>query len=248
MKYSEKDLAALISEVESEFSNHLTKAEQKQDQKIEKSEEVVEKTTENHAKTSEETVEKSETEVNTTEEKKEFNYSEEDFAEMDQLYSSMTKSEAEAHYKSLKKSIYGEEEVIEKTEETETETEVEAKNETSDLLKSEIESVKKNNEELKKSNEELTKSLEGLTAAMTNFVKKAPKQKAITRLDYVKKSEADSDVEKTEEDVAKLNKSEIAKRLSSKIRSGELEKSDKESIDRYYLGETKNINLIKHLL
>ena len=41
---------------------------------------------------------------------------------------------------------------------------------------------------------------------------------------------------------------QIASRLSDKIRSGKLEKAEKETINNYYLDGDKNIETIKHLL
>ena len=80
--YDEKELLALISEVETQFAEHLAKSEvviepiSKKEQ-IQAQAEVVEKS--------------------------EHGYDEEDHKEMDKMYKSMTKAEADIHYKSVKK-------------------------------------------------------------------------------------------------------------------------------------------------
>ena len=235
MKYSEKDMAALISEVEDQFADYLTKSE-KEEATLQKSE------TEVKTAVVEENVEKSE-EEETTLEKAEFDYDKEDFAEMDKMYSSMNKAEATAHYQSLKKTLFVEdkEEVIEKKEEEKVITKSEKDENT--IAKSEYEAVVAKNEEL-------SKSVENLTVAMTNFLKgkSAPKRKAITDIEYVAKSEDTEKDEKNNEDISKLSKNEVAKRLTAKIRSNSLEKSDKDLINNYYLKDNASFDSIKHLL
>lgn len=252
MKYSEQDMAALISEVEAQFAEHLAKAEAKvEEETLAKSEEEVVETAETSdvvaAEASEE-MQKSEEEVEVN-----FDYDEEDIAEMDKLYASMTKAEAEAHLASIHKALGIEtstEEIEVKSEDkavmAKSEDKAEAKSEENtedELLKSELESVKKENEELKK-------SFEKLTAALTSYVKKgtsAPKQKAITKIEYIAKSEEEVIEDKKEEDFSKLSKNEISGRLAQKIREGKLEKSDREKINQYYLDNAK-LETIKHLL
>ena len=226
MKYSEKDMATLISEVETQFADYLTKSE-KEETTLQKSEtEIV---AEDKVETSEED----------TIEKAEFDYEEEDFVEMDKLYSSMGKAEAEAHYKSLKKTLFTEgEEKITKKEENVVEK---SEKENDTIAKTEFTAVKKENEDLKK-------NVENLTVAMTKFLTgKAPKRKAITDIEYVAKSE-EKEEDKQPEDVSKLNKNEISKRLTAKIRSNSLEKSDKDLINKYYLEDNTSFDSIKHLL
>lgn len=246
IKYSEKDMAALISEVETQFAEHLKKAESEQTD-LTKNESEEENATE-AAIVSEEIAPEDNSE-------EDFDYSDEDITEMDNLYGSMGKSEAEAHYKSLKKTLFGDDETTEiaKAEEIIAEEEA-SENSDNDLKKfeSENEELKKSNEELKKSNEELKKNLEGLISTLTESVKKgsAPKGKAITKIQYIAKSEEENkeDNKETKVDVSKLSKSEIAKKLNDKIREGKLEKSDKDAINSYYLGEKTSIESIKHLL
>lgn len=220
MKYSEQDMAKLISEVETEFKDYLAKAESN----IEDIEEVEEIQPED-------VIEKNESG---------FDYDEEDINEMNKMYASMSKAEAEAHYKSLKKTLFTEDvEPINKSE-----GEVVEDAEENKLLKTEVESIKKENEELKK-------SIETLTGIISKVVKGAPKRKAVTQIgdiQYIKKSEETTEETKKEVDYSKMKKSEINKILSSKIRSGEIKKSeDKENINKFCFGELK-FDEIKYLL
>lgn len=237
IKYSEKDMAALISEVEAQFTNHLAKAEKTPVADLKKSE------TDVQAKVEEKQV------VKAAPQEQSFGYDEEDIKEMNEMYSSMTKAEAEAHFESLKKTLKIEDKPETKAEEVITKSEVkeekpEQKDEESKLLKSEIETLKSDKEKLEK-------SLKDLTAALSKFVKEsaAPKQKAITKIEYVAKSEEEvTKKEEKTEDVSKLDKAEISKRLSAKIRSGKLEKAEREKINNYYQSGSQNIESIRHLL
>ena len=215
--YSENELASLIGEVEEVFAKHLSEEEQK----LEKSEEVVE-----------EEVEETE-ELTKSEEVQEYQYDEEDLEEMNKLYAGMSKSEQEIHYKSLKKIFFGDMEKSEETlEKSEPKEEV--------VAKSEFDSIVEERDELKK-------TIESLTQAVKDFNKlRAPKQKAITQIQYLKKSEEKVEEDKT--DYSKLSKGEINKILTAKIRSGEIKKSqDREAINAFCLDNT-SIETIKHLL
>ena len=248
IKYSSEDMAALISEVESQFAEHLAKAEKEQDVKTD-----LKKSAKTSTDNSDESVKDEQEQVVAKSEDKEnesadeFDYDEEDLAEMDKMYKSMTKSEVKAHLESLQKAIGDEEQVIAKSED---ESEEDSDNDVTDMLKSELSTVKKENEVLKEKSDKLEKSFKDLTAALAKFVKgKAPKQKAITKIEYVAKSEEEvkSNKDKTDVDVSKLSKSEISKRLSEKIRSGKLEKAEREKINDYYINKS-DIESIKHLL
>ena len=241
MKYSDTDMAALISEVEAQFSTRVAKAtKEKTDLKKSASE-------------AQPVVEVKTIVIETAPQEQGFDYDEEDVAEMNTMYSSMTKAEATAHFESLKKALSKEDEKtveVKAEESTITKSEVKAITATEDkdetkILKSEIES-------LKSEKEKMEKSFQDLTAKLIEFVKgskTAPKQKAITQMQYVAKSE--EDVNKTDiktEDVSKLGSSEVAKRLTAKIRSGKLEKAEKEKINEFYQSGSKNIESIRHLL
>jgi len=220
VKYSEQEMAALISEVETQFAESLAKAEQEAKIEEPKTEEVKVQKTEEVAK-----------------QESEFDYDEEDFAEMDKLYQSMSKAEQDAHYQAIKKTIFGSD-TINKTEEVK---EVKIEKKEDKLAKAEIESLKEENTELKK-------NLEKLTEAFTKFIKKeAPQRKAITKIEYIKKTEAEATVAPTKKDASQLSQKEISNILCEKIRSEKLEKKDREAIDTYY-NNTQSIELIKHLL
>lgn len=241
IKYSQNDMAALISEVESQFSTRVAKAE-KEKTDLKKSAAVAQPVVE----------EKPVVEAAALKEQG-FDYDESDIAEMNAMYGSMTKAEATAHFESLKKALSKEtsetkptveaQEVISKSEVKPVEEKPATEDETK-LLKSEIES-------LKSEKEKLEKSFKDLTAKLIEFVKgsKAPKQKAITKLEYVAKSEDEQKTDaKGAEDVSKLDKSEVSKRLTAKIRSGKLEKAEREKINDFYQSGSKNIESIRHLL
>ena len=227
MNYSEKEMAKLISEVETEFKDYLTKSE------------PVEEVSEEIENVEEELVAKSENE---------FDYDDEDINEMNKMYSSMSKAEAEAHYKSLKSVVFTDD--MNKSEETE-EVEVVENNEETELLKTEVESVKIDLETSKKENDELKKNLETLTGIISKVVKSAPKRKAVTQIgdiQYIKKSEETVETVETEVDYSKMSKKEINKILSTKIRNGEIKKSeDRENINKYCHSDLK-FDDIKYLL
>ena len=232
IKYSEKDMAALISEVESQFTSHLAKAEKSQVTDLKKSETAVQ------VKAEEKQV------VETPAQEQGFNYDEADINEMNAMYSSMTKGEAEAHYESLKKALKKDEGTEAALTKSEIKEETPEQKDESKLLKTEIET-------LKSEKEKLEKSFQDLTAKLIEFVKgsKAPKQKAITKLEYVAKSEEETvKTEEKQEDVSKMDKSEVSRRLTAKIRSGKLEKSEREKINEFYQSGSKNIESIRHLL
>lgn len=242
IKYSEKDMAALISEVEAQFTNHLAKAEKEQTD-LKKSEAAPQpKAEENQVVEAQAQIEQG------------FDYDEEDIKEMNEMYSSMTKAEAEAHYEAIRKALSKDaeetpevkaEEVIAKSEVKADEKSEAGKEDETKLLKSEIESLKSEKEKLEKSFQELT-------AKLVEFVKgsKAPKQKAITKLEYVAKSEDEGKepTKESQEDVSKLDKAEVSRRLTAKIRSGKLEKAEREKINDFYHTGSKNIESIRHLL
>lgn len=232
VKYNEQDMAKLLVEVETEFKEYLSKAEQSQKAESSVKEEKV----------SLETAEG-------------FDYDEEDISEMNKMYASMSKSEKEAHYSAIKKTLFNET----KEESKETSSKEEAtdlkkseKDEEKELLKSEAESAKSDLANSKKENEELKKNIETLTTIVSKIVKKAPARKAVTQIGNIqvmKKSEDDESVEeKKEVDFSKLSKAEVNKILTSKIRSGEITKSeDKENINKFCYGQIQ-IDKIKHLL
>ena len=209
MKYSEQDMAQLISEIENEFTEYVTKSEQNEVEEV--------------------SLEKS---------SNDFDYDESDIEEMNEMYASMSKSEKEAHYASIKSILFGTNEELNKSEN------IVKKDEETELLKSELANSKKETEDLKK-------NVETLTNIVAKIVKKAPARKAITQLGDIQvlaKSEESEVSAKPEADYSKLNKAEINKILSGKIRNGEIKKSeDREKINQFCYGKVK-IDEIKHLL
>lgn len=220
--YTKTEVNEVLSQVEQEFEKALNSIK-----KSENTEEEVE-TEETQA---EEVLSKSEDEETV---------SEEDCETIDDLYSSMTKSEIEDHYNSIKRVLFSEseeaqEEVIAKSEENE-----EAQEEVESMLKSENDELKSENEELKKSVEEMTSLINRL---FESTEKKAPAQKALTSADYIAKSE---EVEEEGIDLSSLSKNEITSKLN-KLNYAKLSKSDREAINNYCL-ENGSVEKIKHLI
>jgi len=221
MNYSEKEMAALINEVENQFADHLKKTEDEVETSLKKSEETIE--TKEVKVESEVVLEKSET--------KDLDYDAEDYVEMDKMYASMSKSEMSAHYESIRKNI----------EVEPVQTEIKKSEKEIDLHKSEMNTKDGEITELKK-------SLSQLTVAMTDFLKgKAPKRKAVTHIEHVAKSEEATEAKEKKEDISKLSKKEISNRLMKTLKTGEISKSERENINKYYEGDIK-LDSIKHLL
>jgi hypothetical protein len=120
-----------------------------------------------------------------------------------------------------------------KSEPKASEADLKKSEETAALLKNEIESIKKENEELKK-------SVDGLVSAINSYVTKAPARKAITDIEFVKKSE-EVVSEKS------MTKSEITKILGEKTKNPTLSKADRDAINDFYMNNA-GLEKIKHLL
>lgn len=214
-KYSDKEMLALIAKVQDSFTDVLKKAEATAEAKLAKSE-----TKTDEVKKSEENKE-TETKIEAKVESK----------EIEELYSSMTKSEAEAHFEAIKKVLD-----VEEVDGTKM-----AKSEDEDkLVKSENDKLKSENDELKKSIEKYAEVIKAVTAKFS-----APKQKSITNVDFVKKSEDEK--ASSEKDVSALTHKEVIGVLTEKAKNPSLAKKDQELIVDYC---TKRVNVeaIKHLL
>ena len=225
MKYNEQDMAKLISEVETEFKDYLTKAEQTEVDAI------------LEVDNAKETLNKSE----------ELNYDAEDISEMNEMYSSMSKSEKNAHYAAIKKTLFGEKE---ENAEDLNKSEVITVNEV--IAKSEMEGVKGDLAKSMEENAELKKNIETLTGIVTKIVKRVPTRKAVTQIngiEYIKKSEEKVETQGADViDFDSLSKKEINGILSKKIRNGEITKTeDKENINKFCYGQI-NLEKIKYLL
>ena len=218
--YTKEQVDDVLSQVEVEFEKALDS--------ITKNEEIKEE-----VEVEVEEIQAQEEDMNKSEEVSEEEYSEEDFDTIDEIYSSMSKSEKEAHYSSIKKSLFSESTEEDMSKSEEVEVEVKADN-------SEIEMVKSENTELKKNLEQMNTLLE----KMFDKTKKAPAQKAITGYSVVAKSEEME--EKAEDKVASMSKSEITSKLKSIDYSG-LNKSERNAINEYCLNNG-SVNSIKHLI
>lgn len=222
IEWSEAELAEIIKSVDSEVNKVIAKKEEDKKESEEKDEE----------KDEDEEKEESEEEKKKKEEDKDMDKSEEQ--QIEDLYSSMEKTEAESHYNCLKKVLFGKvsEEQAESVQKSESK-----ENEEIELIKSENEKVKTENETLKKNAEAYEKVIEVLKRKVS-----APIQKAVTGLDYIKKS----DTEAKEGEEKSLSKSEIDSKLSQVIKS-DISSSDREKINQYYLGKGM-FETIKHLV
>lgn len=255
--YSKEEFNALVTELESTL-NDMFKAEKVEAQPLAKSEEEAkenqedkkeEEKKEDQPKAEEQKADEKSDEPKAEEksdEKKEDNdeahgYDDEDMEEMHKMYGSMAKGELKAHKESIEKcwmAKCGDMTQMAKSETTSTVTDVKiegtkaASEET--LLKSELDSAKKENEDLKK-------NIEGLVSALNSYVtKKAPARKAITDIEFVKKSE-----ETPEE--KPLTKSEIGSILAKKAQDPKLSTKDREAINEFYLTNA-GVDKVKHLL
>ena len=254
-KYTDEQVLKLLNEVELEFGKALKKAEfpakededSKEDAKEDADEAKApadEKDAEDKApeadgeESKEDEGSKEDVKEDADEEKnpqaEDFDYDDDDHAELHKMYSSMGQKEKQAHLDSLHKALG----VVAKQPDAQPEvqpemvkSEILAKNEEVALVKAEVESLKAKNAELQK-NMELVKSF------LTTVKKSVPERKSITSIDYIKKSE---DQEKT------FNKNEIDALLLKKGKEINLSKSDRTAIDNYYLNG-KSVETIKHLL
>ena len=174
-------------------------------------------------------------------------YDDADREHMHKMYMSMSKGELKAHHDSCRAALDNKgmakcgEMSMSKSETAPTVVAVSAEivkpepNKELELLKSEIAAEKAKTEGLQK-------SLDAVSAFLTKLVEKkaAPQGKAITSLDVIAKSENTAEAKP-------LTKGEIDAKLLSKAQDPKLEKSDRDAINAFYLGD-RNINSISHLL
>jgi len=241
-KYTEQELNALVSEIETQFSSHLAKAEDTATTtELEKAEKIAKcgEMAKDEEESKEEKKDEDKKEDEKDEEKQEdpkkedekpafmekSDYSEDDKSELKELYTGMSKSERETHYEAIK-TVMASDVAAEpaKTEEKPVEMKKSEQN-------NEIEALKKSNEELKA-------SMETLVAAMKSKVKTAPKGKAVTGL---------SALDKSEKPAAPAMSREEAKKVLSKKAAGPLEKSERELINAFCYGQV-GLEKVQHLL
>lgn len=247
----EKEFSVFLAKAESASAEPLTKFEESsEDKSDEKKDEKKEDKKDDEKKdesSSDEKKDEDKKDEPKAEDKKDedHGYDDQDVEEMHKMYHSMSKAELDLHKATAEKCLMakcGEMKQMDKSEKETVvkipalETKVEVKSEDNTLIKSQLETLSKENVELKK-------NVESLVDAMTKFVntKKAPARKAITEIGFLNKSEE----EKTEEKA--LSKGEITTILSRKAQEPTLSKSDREAIDKYYLGNAGQ-EIVRHLL
>lgn len=262
MQYTEQELAKLISDLETEFTAHLAKAEasaaqeplmKAEDEKEEKEPKSEEKEESKEAPAEEQKEEqkeeapqeqKPEETPAAPQQNDESGYDPEEIAHMDKMYMSMSKAELLAHHDSCVRALdaIGAEHTHQQPEAQEQAPAPEM-DKCGEMTKSEnieLELAKSEVATYKAKTEELQKSLDAVQEFLTAFVKKVPQGKAVTSLEAITKSE--SFVEEKE-----LSQSEINAILTKKASDPSLKKSDRDAINAYYFND-KNINKISHLL
>lgn len=234
-KLNKNELFSIIQEVESEFSdvlsniasqNILSKSEESEEsEKDKKVKEDKKDKEEDYEEENEKEEDKEEDEEEDEEKmkKSEIDYSEEDFSqELNNLYTSMSKSELALHAESLQ-NVLKSEKTLNKSEQSVTLEEV----------------IAKKDEKI----EGLEKSLDRLLSSFNKFIgnDEAPASKAITSLDFVAKSEElnSKNIDWTPQ--------KIHAKLETLSKSSNTSRTDRESINDYYLNG-KNLESIKHLL
>jgi len=168
-------------------------------------------------------------------------YDEEDLKHMQEMYGSMSRAELMAHHDAVKQCLdaqsmekCGEMAPAAAAKEAPAAEAMAKSEDTTDLLKSELETEKAKNEELKKNLDAVSEFLGKL------LTKKAPVAKAITSIETIAKSES-------QEEEKVLSKSEIDSILYKKSSDPSLAKADRELINAFYLNKG-SINSITHLL
>lgn len=249
--FSKEEFQEMVAKLEAEFQSIMKSEQAESAQRLAKSEDEAkeepkeekkeDESKEEEAKEepkAEESKEEPKAEESKEEEQKEdesHGYDEEDLEELHKMYSSMSKAERKAHQEAIEKC--GEITQMAKSEEAQPEVKTEEtaqSNEEVGLLKSEVEAIKKENEDLKK-------NIEGLVAAMNAYVtKKAPARKAITNIEFVKKSEEENQPKP-------LSKKEVDAILAQKVTDPSLSRADREAINSFYLTNA-GVEKIAHLL
>jgi hypothetical protein len=227
-KWTDEEALELIAKVEAEFETHL--ADMKPLVKSEgKTEEVKTEEVKAEALTKAEEVA-----APATTEAVEMTAGGDD---VEELYKSMSKEEKTAHYSALKKAM-GTEEMKKSEEAAPVATKEEPKkDEETSLLKSEVAALKAANEELKKNQDSIVAALSKKFAPKQTT---APKQKAITELGALNKSE-------TKDATVELSDKEVRKALGEKAKDPSLKKSDRDLINAYCYNKV-DVSAVKHLI
>jgi len=251
--YTEEQMNQILAQVESEFSSLLNKAEEEANVETPETEEVVEtaEVVENTEETPvSEDVETAEVETAEVEENVESHeYTDEDIQEVQGLYADMDKSEAQIHYKALKKAIGDSvsEDVIETPEVQEVaKTEESVETEVEDLNKAEVLAKDEKIAEQSTKIEKMEKTIGDLVNALnSSLTKKTAKRRAINGLNYqtIAKTEADS----KENDFKSMTKSEITTKLTKVAGDSSTTSQDRQLINEFYCNNG-SVESIGHLL
>lgn len=242
MKMTQADFEKLVADVEKEFDLFLAKAESeaKPEATLAKSEDESDKEeSEEKEKHAKDASAKAEDEKEEKDDEDSHDYDDEDVEEMHKMYASMGKAELGLHKAATEKCWMekcGDMSVM-KSEKSENAEPLKKAEEAIVLVKSELEAKVKENEELKKNMEELVSAMNSF------FAKKGPTRKAVTSIEYVKKSE----VENAKPEPKNLTKSEVTAILNKKAADPTLSKADREAINNYYL-KGGSLETVKHLL
>lgn len=229
--WTDQDALDLIEKVEGMFMTHL--ADMKPLAKSEESEEDKKDDKKDEKDESKKDESKAEEMVMKTEQPAEQAAGSEDTVES--LYKSMSPEEQKAHYEAIKKAMAGE--VMNKSEEGKASKEEPKNDDETSLLKSEVAALKAANEELKKNQESIVAALAKKFAPKQTT---APKQKAITELGALNKSE-------TKDVSSEMSDAQVRKALGEKAKDPTLKKSDRDLINAYCYNKV-DVSAVKHLI
>jgi hypothetical protein len=246
MKYTDEQVNKILAQLEDEFSSILHKSEEEA-ANLETQETAEEVETQEVVEETQETAEVEAEEAS-------HDYTDEDIQEVEGLYADMDKSEAEIHWKALKKAMG--EKIIEDTPAEEVEVAPVQKNETvedkevEELNKAELLAKDEKIAEQSDKIEKMEKTIGDLTQALGQFLgnKKTAKRKAVTGLNYqtIAKSEG-SDSKEGNVDVKSLSKSEITTKLTQVSANPQTSSQDRQLINEYYCNNG-SVESIGHLL
>lgn len=266
MKLTQTDFEKLVADVEKEFDLFLAKAESEakpeanlaeqsdEEDKEEKSDEQEDHAKEASAEADDKEKEEKKDHEDKHQEDEHHDYDDEDVEEMHKMYSTMAKAELKLHKEAVEKcwmNKCGEMEVAksekrnkeDSLKKSEDANSLKKADESAALIKSELDAKTKELEGIKEENEKLKKNLEEVVSAMNGFfAKKGPTRKAVTSIEYVKKSESEDKAPQKS-----LTKSEITAILNKKAADPSLSKADREAINKYYL-KGESLEVVKHLL
>jgi hypothetical protein len=274
-KYTEKDVAQLVADVEKAFTAHLAKAEEvtlaksEDGEKDHKEKEEHKDKPEHEAKKEEhheegEKHEEHESKEHGSEDHKDHDYDQEDMEHMEKLYRSMSKGEMGLHHECLSKCMGKAEAKPAEMSKNEAEGHKNGGEmsacEPKDVPGAKSPASKADGDQMQKSENqevELLKTELNAQKANNEDLKKnfEAVQEFLTHL--VKKTAPQGKAITSLEVIAKselpveekaLSKKEITEILKSKTSDPSLKKSDRDAVNSYYLSGQVNVNSISHLL